>query len=142
MGDEELGPAGPHALQLGAALGLDVLEQGALGQLLEGEGLLGSSTLAAVARDGAGSAQGPRTLGPGRLLEGEAAEAPQELHCPRRVGRGTARGRCRGAPSDADELGDSVEPLFIDVVDGAVAQELICYDERGSSGLHGRAGHA
>ena len=41
----------------------------------------------------------------------------------------------------ADELGDSVEPFFVDVVDGAVAQELVCHDER-SSGLHGRAGRA
>ena len=46
-----------------------------------------------------------------------------------------------GAPSGADEFGDSVEPFFVDVVDGAVAQELVFRDER-SSGLHGRAGRA
>ena len=45
-------------------------------------------------------------------------------------------GRRRGAPCGADELGDAVEPLFIDVVNWAVAQELVCRDERSSS-LHG-----
>ena len=35
-----------------------------------------------------------------------------------------------GAPSSADELGDSVEPLFVDVIDWVVAQELVCRDER------------
>ena len=76
MGDGELGPAGPHAPRLGAAQGLDVLEQGALGQLLEGEGLLGSFALAVLVPNRAGSAQGPRALELGHLLEGEAAEAP------------------------------------------------------------------
>ena len=118
-----------------------MLEQGAPGQLLAGEGLLGSSALAALVPDGAGSAQGPRALEPGRLLEGEAAEAPPELHCPCRAGRGAARRMARGSPCGADELGDSIEPFFIDVVDGAVAQELVCRDER-RSGLHGRAGCA
>ena len=43
-----------------------------------------------------------------------------------RAGRGAVQwnGRCRRAPCGADELGDAVEPFFIDVVDGAVAQEL------------------
>ena len=57
-----------------------------------------------------------------------------------RVGRGAVQrnGRCRRAPCGADELGDAVEPFFVDVVDGTVAQELVCRDERSSS-LHGRA---
>ena len=42
----------------------------------------GSSAPVALVPDGAGSAQGPLTSEPGRLLEGEAAEAPQELHRP------------------------------------------------------------
>ena len=46
-----------------------------------------------------------------------------------------------GAPSGADEFGDSVEPFFVDVIDWAVAQELVCRDERSSS-LHGRARRA
>ena len=33
----------------------------------------------------------------------------------------------------ANELSDSVEPLFVDVVDAAVAQELVCRDERSSA---------
>ena len=48
-------------------------------------------------------------------------------------------GRHRGAPCGADELGDAVEPFFMDVVDGIVAQELVCCDERSSS-LRGARG--
>ena len=50
-------------------------------------------------------------------------------------------GRRRRAPCGADELGDAVEPFFVDVVDGTVAQELVCRDERSSS-LHGCAERA
>ena len=55
-----------------------------------------------------------------------------------RTGRGAVQrnGRRRRAPCGADELGDAVEPFFVDVVDGMVAQELVCRDERSSS-LHG-----
>ena len=42
----------------------------------------------------------------------------------------------RRAPCGADELGDTVEPFFVDIVDRMVVQELICRDERSSS-LHG-----
>ena len=126
MEDEGLGPAGPRAPQLGAARGLDVLEQergrdepeqGALGQILEGVGPLASSAPATLVPDGAGSAQGPRALEPGRLLEGEVAKAPQELHCPRMAGAVQRERWCGGAPSGADEFGDSVEPFFVDIVD-------------------------
>ena len=57
-----------------------------------------------------------------------------------RAGRGAVQrnGRRRRAPCGADELSDAVEPFFIDVVDGTVAQELVCRDERSSS-LHGCA---
>ena len=47
-------------------------------------------------------------------------------------------GRRRRAPYGMDELGDTVEPLLIGVVDGAVTQELVRRDERGPC-LHGRA---
>ena len=40
-------------------------------------------------------------------------------------------GRRRGAPCGADELGDAVEPLLVEVVDGAVVQELTCQEQRG-----------
>ena len=53
--------------------------------------------------------------------------------------RGRQRvGRRRRAPCGADELGDAVEPLLIEVVDGAVTQELVRRDERGLF-LHGSA---
>src|SRR3954466_15808070 len=77
----ELGLAGPLALLLGVARGLDVPELerglgepelGAPGQPLAVEGLLGSSVPAGLAPDGAGSAQGPRGLEPWRLLGEEA----------------------------------------------------------------------
>ena len=45
-------------------------------------------------------------------------------------------GRRRGAPCGADELGDAVEPLLIEVVDGAVVQEFVRREERGLC-LHG-----
>ena len=62
------------------------------------------------------------------------------------VARGWLRGRQRvgqrrRAPYGADELGDAVEPFFVDVIDGTVAQELVCRDERSSS-LHGCAERA
>ena len=57
-----------------------------------------------------------------------------------RAGRGAVQwnGRRRRAPRGANELGDAVEPFFVDIVDGTVAQELVCRDERSSS-LHGCA---
>ena len=60
-----------------------------------------------------------------------------------RAGRGAVQwnGRRRRAPCSADELGDAVEPFFVDIVDGKVAQELVCRDERSSS-LHGCAERA
>ena len=59
------------------------------------------------------------------------------------AGRGAVQrnGRLWRAPCGADKLGDAVEPFFVDVVDGTVAQELVCRDERSSS-LQGCAEHA
>ena len=59
------------------------------------------------------------------------------------VARGWLRGRQRVgrrriAPCGADELGDAVEPLLVEVVDGAVTQELIRREEHGPC-LHGSA---
>jgi hypothetical protein len=59
------------------------------------------------------------------------------------AGRGAVQrnGRRGRAPCSADELADAVEPFFVDVIDGMVAQELVCRDECSSS-LHGRAERA
>ena len=40
-------------------------------------------------------------------------------------------GRRRGAPCGVDELGYVVEPVLVEVVDRAVAQELVRHEERG-----------
>ena len=61
------------------------------------------------------------------------------------VARGWLRGRQRvgqrwRAPCGTDELGDAVEPLLVEVVDGTVMQELVHRDERGPR-LHGGAVH-
>ena len=40
-------------------------------------------------------------------------------------------GRRWGAPCGTDELGDAVEPLLVEVVNWAVAHELVCHEERG-----------
>ena len=55
-----------------------------------------------------------------------------------RAGRGAVQrnGWRRRAPCSTDELGDAVEPFFVDVIDGTVVQELVCRDERSLS-LHG-----
>ena len=60
-----------------------------------------------------------------------------------RAGRGAVQQnrRRRRAPCGMDKLGDAVEPFFVDVVDGTVAQELVCRDEHSSS-LHGCAERA
>ena len=57
-----------------------------------------------------------------------------------RAGRGAVQrnGRRRRAPCGADELGDAVEPLLVEVVDWAVAQEFVCGEECGPR-LHGSA---
>ena len=52
------------------------------------------------------------------------------------VAHGWLRGRQRvgwrrRAPRGADELGDALEPLLVEVADGAVAQELVHCEERG-----------
>ena len=44
--------------------------------------------------------------------------------------------RCWGAPCGADELGDAIEPLLVEVVDWAVAQDVVRREERGPR-LHG-----
>ena len=37
-------------------------------------------------------------------------------------------GQCRGAPCGTDELGDAVQPVLVEVVDRALAQELACHE--------------
>src|SRR3954466_10200006 len=103
----ELGLAGPLALQLGAARGLDVPELerglgepglGAPGRPLAVAGHLGSSVLAGLAHDGAGYAQELRALGPWHLLGNEAAEMPPGLHCPCGAECGAAVRKARESP--------------------------------------------
>ena len=83
---------------LAQGCGLDVLEQGAREHLLGDEGFLGSSFLVARALDAVGLVQGPRALEPGRLLGEEVAEAPPELHHPRRTEGEAARGTAQESP--------------------------------------------
>src|SRR3954463_14414517 len=103
----ELGLAGPLALLLGAARGLDVPELerglgepelGAPGRPLAVVGHLGSSAPAGPALDGAGSTQELRALGPWRLLGEEVAGTPPELHCPRGAECGAAVRTARESP--------------------------------------------
>ena len=54
----------------------------------------------------------------------------------RRVRR--REGRRRGAPCGADELGDAVELVLVEVVDRAIAQELVRHEEHGPC-VHGSA---
>ena len=105
--------------------------RGARGQLLGDEGSLDISFLDVWVPDMAGRAQGPHALEPRRLLGEEVAEAPPELHHPRRKEGEAARGTAQGAPYGADELGEAGEPLLIEDVDGAVVQELACQEQRG-----------
>ena len=115
---------------LAQGCGHDALEQGECEHLLGDEGLLGSSFLVARALDAVGLPQGPRALEPGHLLGEEVAEAPPELRHQRRMEGEIARGWRRGAPCGADELGDASKPLLVEVVDGAVVQELVCQEQR------------
>ena len=43
-----------------------------------------------------------------------------------------------GEPPAADELGDAIEPVLVEVVNRAVAQELVRHEERGLR-VRGRA---
>ena len=97
---------------------------GARKHLLGDEGSLGSSFLAAQALEAEGLALGLRALEPGRLLGEEVAEAPPELHHPQKMEGEAARGTVQEIPCSADELGDASDPLLVEVVDGAVVQEL------------------
>ena len=47
-------------------------------------------------------------------------------------------GQCRGAPCGTDELDYASEPLLVEVVDGAVVQELTCQEQCGLR-VHGGA---
>ena len=97
--------------------------RGAPGQLLGDEGSLGSSSLAVLAPDRAGPVQGPCALWSRRPLEGEAAEAPRSFVARARRGALQGEGWRMGGPSGADELGDAVQLVLIEVVDWAVADD-------------------
>ena len=47
-------------------------------------------------------------------------------------------GRRRGAPCGADELGDEVKPVLVEVINGVVAQELVRHAQSGLR-VHGSA---
>ena len=55
-------------------------------------------------------------------------------------------GRCGGAPCGADKLGDAVQPVLVEVIDGAVAQEFARHAQHGlrirgsATGVRRRAG--
>ena len=66
--------------------------------LLGDEGSLGSSFLVVQALDVVYLVQGPCALEPGHLLGEEVAEAPLELHHPRRTEGEAARGTVQGSP--------------------------------------------
>ena len=78
---------------LGQERGHDVPVPGAHGQLLEGEGSLGSSFLVAQAPDAVGLISGPRAVEPRRLLREEVAEAPPDPRLLRRMEGEVARER-------------------------------------------------
>ena len=111
------------------------------GSFLGARNLLAAPLLLRWRRTGWVPSRGHAPWGQGAFLRGRRLRRPRSFIA--RAGRGAVQreGRRGGAPCGADELGDAVEPLFVDVVDWAVAQELVCRDERSSS-LHGRAGRA
>ena len=75
-----------------------MLVQGAREHLLEGEGLLGCSFLAARALDAVGLIEEPRALEPWCLLGEEAAEAPPDPRCLCRTEGDVVRGTVQGSP--------------------------------------------
>ena len=143
MGDGGLGLACPHALQLGLDVreqehGLDVLEQGAPDSFLRARDFLAALLLPRWHLTERVLPRGHASWSHGVFLRRRRPGRRRSLVA--RAGRGAVQwnGRRRRAPRGADELGDAVEPFFIDVVDGAVAQELVCREERGPC-LHGSA---
>ena len=83
---------------LAQGCGLATLVRGARERLLEDEGFLGRFFHVAWALDTVGLVQGPRALEPGHLLGEEVAEAPPELHHPRRMEGEVARGMAQESP--------------------------------------------
>ena len=92
----------PEAVQgldvLAQGSGHGVLVQGAHEHLLGDEGFLGSSFLVARVPGTLDLVLGSRALEPGRLLGEEVAEAPPELHHPRRTEGEAARGTAQESP--------------------------------------------
>ena len=82
--------------------------------------------------------RGHAPWGQGAFLRGRRLRRPRSFVA--LAGRGAVQrgGRRRRAPCGMDELGDAVEPFFVDILDGTVAQELVRRDECSSS-LHGCA---
>ena len=130
MDDGELGLACPHALQMGAARGLDareqehgrdVLEQGAPGSFLRARDFLTALLLLHWRQMERVPPRGHAPWSHGAFLRGRWPGRRRSFIA--RAGRGAVQrnGRCRRAPCGADELGDAVKPFFVDVVDRTVA---------------------
>ena len=75
--------------------------------------------------------RGHAPWGQGAFLRGRRLRRPRSFIA--RAWRGAVQreGRRGGAPSGADELGDVVQLVLVEVVDRAVAQELACHEQRG-----------
>ena len=108
------------------------------GSFLGARNLLAAPLLLRWHRTGWVPSRGHALWGQGAFLRGRQLRRPRSFVA--RAGRGAVQRdrRCWRAPCGTDELADAVDPFFIDVVDGTVAQELVCRDEHSSS-LHGRA---
>lgn len=90
-------------------------------QLLAAEEFLGSFSLRARALGVVDRAVGPRAMVPRHRLGVEVVEALHEPRRPLLAEVLAKRGTAPGSPCGADELGDVVEPVLIEVVDRTVA---------------------
>ena len=115
-----------------AVRGLDEATREAPVQLLAAEESLGSFLLLARAPDVVGHAGGPRALAPELRLGAEVVEVLRELRRPWLAKGEAERGTSQGSPCGADKIGDAVKPFLVEVVDWAVAQELVHHEERDS----------
>ena len=67
--------------------------------------------------------------GPHRVEEDEEEACHEPIACQERQ-RMKQMGWCRGLTGGVDELGDVGEPVIVEVVGRAIAQELACHKQR------------
>ena len=72
----------------------------------------------------------------GHHLGAEVAEALREPLRPQPRAGEAVRGMVQENPRGADELGDAVQPVLVEVVDQAITQDLACHEQR-SLRVHG-----